>query len=1302
MKKLVLSILIILFVHDVWSQSNNQDGSYTITLNGNTIASKNNFDKKIKEFKKSARKQIQKDNYTLLQFQIKPTLKEQQNLKEQGVTLISYLSNNAYYVQINSDFYNKRDISKNIRTLITVKPEYKLDAIINRGIIPDYALDGSNLKVVVSYFKGADAKLITNDLNNLNIRESKKFEAFNEIYLTSPKSKLLELANLNWVQNIELISPPVESENKPGVSSHKANVLNANISGLGYNLTGKGVKVGIWDTNVEQHKDLLGRVINKEYEVGNFHGSHVSGTLAGAGLIDPKAKGMAPNVNLYAWNFNSQSNLLPVYVERVNSATVDGIEITQNSYGFSLKSGRSNYQYSTLDRGDDEATVQFPYLLNVYSNGNNQKATSSGFYTCTQNSKNALHVAANNEDDLISNYSSFGPSKDGRLFPQIAAIGTNVYSLDYNNSYKISKGTSMAAPGVSGTMALLYERYKNIYEGQKPLASLMKALVCNTAKDVGNAGPDYKYGFGNLNGLRAVKVLDAVQFNTSSVANGETYEKNITIPSGLTTLKVMLCYSDLGTTPGASNILVNDLDIKIIKNDNTTLPWILNSFNPDAIATRGVDDLNNIEQITIDNPESGTYKIVVTGTSVPLGVQEFSIVYDYVAPELVLTYPIGGEKMNPTTQEYIRWDYEGAPTTFTLEYSVDEGANYKLISNDISAAVRSFLWTVPTEISANTKIRISAGEKATASKEVFTIMTEPQNLAIANVASCGVDTFLLNWSPISGAKYEVLKMNGSRFDVVATVTDPNYTFSGITSGEDNWFSVRAIDIASNAISERVRAVNFEPISSTTLTKLNLPFIENFNERKATNFSLTQSGIDGTIGYQFIDKDFLYGVKMVGVKTGSTSWITSTTENAFTNNLTYKKTLSFCNIEAKSLKGKNIRLKFYLLWRGDKENNNFFRVLVNGIPISSSENTMVYGGTSLTGNRTLTYDLSSFAGTSFDLSFEAINNLNTDVFKIDNVEIFEATATDLALLSLTSNTGLTSSETVAVKVFNYSPVAVSNVPVFYTINNGTKITEIISGPINPLSEISYDFTQKADYSVAGIYTIEANVNFNGDQVASNNSITKTVSNEVPFIIMGSKSLVTTCSSVFIDSGGINGNYASNLGQEITFAPAIEGNSIKIDFTEFSLDNSNDNLYIYNGPSSESPLLGVYTGNTLPPSLTSTATGGELYFTFFSDNIQTDSGWIATVSCTAKPTLSTQNENILNGFSIFPIPTKDGKIYVKSSEKGSKNIKIFDTLGKEVLSKQFSDTALNIATLADGIYYLRLEQNGKTAVQKIVKQ
>jgi subtilisin family serine protease len=64
-------------------------------------------------------------------------------------------------------------------------------------------------------------------------------------------------------------------------------------------------------------------------------------------------------------------------------------------------------------------------------------------------------VVANDPNDLISTYSSFGPTLDGRLVPQISAVGSTVYSLDYNNGYQFMSGTSMATPGTSGTLVLL-------------------------------------------------------------------------------------------------------------------------------------------------------------------------------------------------------------------------------------------------------------------------------------------------------------------------------------------------------------------------------------------------------------------------------------------------------------------------------------------------------------------------------------------------------------------------------------------------------------------------------------------------------------------------------------------------------------------------------------------------------------------------------------------------------------------------------------------------------------------------------
>ena len=1228
MKKGLLNFIVILFAISAWSQNVSQN-DFSISINGNRITTTANFKRQVEELKKSTNKQSPKTEYTLLQFTKIPSLEEQQKLKAQGITLLSYLSNNAYYASVNSQFYAKGTVSDNIRTKIAIDPKYKLDPIIAEGAIPDYASDGNTtIKVIVSYFKGVDNKIISHDLTSLYVKNVKNNEAFNEVYVQVSKDKLEEIAKLNWVQNIELIPAPVESDNLPGTTSHKANVLNSNIPGFGYGLTGKGVKVGIWDGNLEKHKDHTGRVTIKEYESNSSHGEHVSGTIGGAGLLDPRAKGMAPEVLMYGWNFNVQSNGLPVYAEREKSVLEDGIELTSNSYGVNLTSGYNTRRYDAGDRGDDEVTVKYPYLLNVYSNGNAQTAYPGGFNTSTKNSKNALHVAANDPNDLISTYSSFGPTIDGRLVPQIAAVGTNVYSLDYSNSYQVMSGTSMATPGTTGTLALLYERYKNIYNA-KPLASLMKALVTNTAKDAGNPGPDYKYGFGNLNALRAIKVLDNTMFYTGTVANGAVYEKDIVVPAGLVSLKVMLAYTDIGGTPGATSVQVNNLDIKIIKDGNTILPWILNPTLPNANATRGVDNLNNIEQITLDNPDAGTYKIVVTGAKVPLNSQEFSVVYDYVAPELNLTYPIGGEKFNTDSTEYIRWDYEGVEKTFTIEYSEDGGVNYKIIAKDVPSSARNFAWKVPSGIAANSKIRISAGSKVDVSREIFAIMTEPKNLVIAP-AVCGVSSYKMDWDPIVGAKYEVLKMNGYKFDVVATVTDPTYTFNNLTVSEDNWFSVRAIDVASGIASERAVAISVDPVAAPVLNALNLPFKENFNERKATNYVFSR-GTTGTIKYEYISPELLDGVKMEGSGVASSApWVASNTTNAFANNPDYIKKMSFCDIDATSLSGKAIRMKFNLLWNSvGAANKNFFRVLVNGTPVNSHENLGVYGGAELADETELIYDLSAFAGTSFNVTFESVQdndfivvsneNVYSSVF-VDNVEFFEATATDLSLSSLTPNVGLTATETVTATVYNNSPVAISNIPVSYKINGGTEVVETIAGPINPLSEATYDFAQKADFSAPGLYTVVGNVNYTGDVVAGNNTITKTVVNTGSDVLMGSSASVTSCAAVFTDSGTSFANYADGLTQTMTFKPATIGNGVNVSFTAFEIEEDYDYLYVYNGPTASSPLLGKYTGNTLPPSLTSTAANGELTFKFTSDSEVNESGWVAQISCVAKPTVN----------------------------------------------------------------------------------
>jgi hypothetical protein len=118
-------------------------------------------------------------------------------------------------------------------------------------------------------------------------------------------------------------------------------------------------------------------------------------------------------------------------------------------------------------------------------------------------------------------------------------------------------------------------------------------------------------------------------------------------------------------------------------------------------------------------------------------------------------------------------------------------------------------------------------------------------------------------------------------------------------------------------------------------------------------------------------------------------------------------------------------------------------------------------------------------------------------------------------------------------------------------------------------------------------------------------------------MGSINTVTTCSAVFTDSGTRYANYGDKLTQTMTFKPATTGSSINVNFTSFDVEQDYDYLSVYNGATTSSTLLGTFTGSTLPPSLTSTEVGGELTFKFTSDTEVNEPGWIANITCVAKP-------------------------------------------------------------------------------------
>jgi len=313
----------------------------------------------------------------------------------------------------------------------------------------------------------------------------------------------------------------------------RANALSTPASFGGRGLEGNGVRIGIWDANVTRHVDFGERVHVQEYEEPDSHGTHVTGTVLGAGLLNPDGKGMAPKAQALAYNFNMQRNGLSSQQEMLQAREKWGITLTQNSYGLALNGLCDKLDllgYRETDLNMDRLAERYTTLTHIFAVGNDQQSCQAkvrelygkpGYGTLGNRAKNVILVGALDRYGRMENGSSWGPQDDGRLAPTLCAKGEDVWSTISGNGYASMSGTSMACPGVTGSAALVVERYAQLHQGQNIPSVLLRGLLANTATDAGRPGPDFQYGYGVLNAEKAVVAVENGWYNTGTLEAGE-------------------------------------------------------------------------------------------------------------------------------------------------------------------------------------------------------------------------------------------------------------------------------------------------------------------------------------------------------------------------------------------------------------------------------------------------------------------------------------------------------------------------------------------------------------------------------------------------------------------------------------------------------------------------------------------------------------------------------------------------------------------------------------------------------------
>ncbi|MGB0863120.1 MAG: S8 family serine peptidase [Saprospiraceae bacterium] len=729
--------------------------------------------------------------YRLVQFHDMPNLTEQKQFFASGIQLIEYIPNKAYLVAIPVSYNFSLLKSFNVRAITKMAKEDKMNEYLRNEVYPDWSVEGEEIKLYVKL----NGNISKSDVLSAFLAKGAKVLDYyyrnNLVFIKTTKSATAidRIVNIPFVNYVETIDPPSAREDTDGNSLNRSHSLKNN----GLNYDGTGISVQVRDDGpVGPHIDFQGRIQMVDANSTGSHGDGVAGIFGGAGNLDPSQDGGASGAFIYVTdyvaNFQDTTYGLHLY---------DNMNVTNSSYSNGCNAG-----YTATTQTVDNQIYASPTLMHVFSAGNSN-SNDCGYGAGTQwgnitgghkIGKNVIATANLTDVGALAPSSSRGPASDGRLKPDLAAHGNGQGSTDENNTYQAFSGTSAAAPSVAGVIAQLMHAYKDINGGQEPESALIKAAAMNTAGDLGNVGPDYKFGWGLIDGRRAYNLLQENRYLTGTVSQGNNNTHTIAIPTNVVEARIMVYWMDPQGSLSANKALVNDLDMTVTGTTGTiTQPLILNPApnvtTLNAVAVPGIDDLNNVEQVRLTNPTAGNYTVNVAGTVVPTGSRDYYVLYEFITDDIIITYPNGGEGINPSQSDPVRvhWDAYGSAGNFMIELSTDNGVNWSTIGI-ATANARSFSWNPSATISDQALIRVTRGGNSDVSDAPFTIIDVPSGVSVDTVCVNGVT---VSWNAVPNAtSYDVMFLGNKYMDSVVNTTSLSATIPS-NPYISYWVSVRA-------------------------------------------------------------------------------------------------------------------------------------------------------------------------------------------------------------------------------------------------------------------------------------------------------------------------------------------------------------------------------------------------------------------------------------------------------------------------------------------------------------------------------
>ncbi len=537
--------------------------------------------------------------HVVLQFAAPLAPGVRQQLEQDGVALLAYLGSNAYFASLSgNDKAADAAAAAGLAAAQEIDPAQKMHPRVAAGDWPEHALaslpavvlGGSEEKGAPEVETAAVYVVFHGDVDPLKegadavARHGGLMKdviaSVNAAVVWVPAANAAALAAEDCVQWIEPVLPkmgPVNNSNRVVTQADDAQAAP-------YNLTGTGVNVLVYDGGTARgtHVDFGGRLNVRDTSGLSDHATHVAGTVGGSGAASGGTyRGMAPGVTIQSFGFEDDGTGAFLYtnpgdIEADYNAAVNlyGAVISNNSIGTNTAQngfpcewegdyGVTDTVIDAIVRGSLGAPMRV-----VWANGNERGNGSCGttYHTTAPPACATNHItvgALNSNDDTMTGFSSWGPTDDGRLKPDISGPGcqgnddggvTSCNSTG-DTDYTTMCGTSMAAPTVTGLCALILQDYKVQYPAAPlPRNSTLKTLLAHNAVDLGNTGPDYQYGYGSVRVTDTIDFMRGGSFREDTLDQGEVFIYSVSVGAGASELKVTLAWDD---APGAVNTIPN-------------------------------------------------------------------------------------------------------------------------------------------------------------------------------------------------------------------------------------------------------------------------------------------------------------------------------------------------------------------------------------------------------------------------------------------------------------------------------------------------------------------------------------------------------------------------------------------------------------------------------------------------------------------------------------------------------------------------------------------------------------------------